>query len=249
MIRLLEELSFNAWPALQTVFYDGWVLRFAEGYTRRANSVSPVYPSQLPEDEKITYCESVYWGLGQRTVFKIASDPALAPLDARLAARGYESDALTSVQVLEDLSALPVPDGPAATVTDTLTDAWLSAFCALNGVEQGRLSTMSRMLRCIVPARAFITLWQNDQPAAVALGVLERGYLVALDVVTAPAWRNQGLGTRLMLNLLHWGRDRGAARAYLQVMLNNPPALHLYEKLGYRELYRYWYRVKLPPAA
>ena len=34
MIRLIEELSLNAWPALQTVLYDGWVLRFADGYTR-----------------------------------------------------------------------------------------------------------------------------------------------------------------------------------------------------------------------
>ncbi len=254
MVRLLEELSFNAWPALQTVFYDGWVLRFAEGYTRRANSVSPVYPSRLPAADKITHCESVYWGLGQKTVFKITSDPALEPLDSRLAARGYAHDALTSVQVLDDLAALPAPSGGTVTAVDqltvaeALTDDWLATFCTLNGVDAGRVPTMSRMLRHIVPARAFITLWQEEQPAAVALGVLERGYLAALDVVTAPSWRNRGLGTRLMLNLLHWGRDRGATRAYLQVMLDNPPALRLYEKLGYHEVYRYWYRVKLPPA-
>jgi len=42
-IRSVEERSLNAWPSLHQMLYDGWVLRFSNGYTRRANSVSPIY--------------------------------------------------------------------------------------------------------------------------------------------------------------------------------------------------------------
>jgi ribosomal protein S18 acetylase RimI-like enzyme len=36
----------------------------------------------------------------------------------------------------------------------------------------------------------------------------------------------------------------GADKAYLQVMQSNVAAMQLYEGLGFRAAYSYWYRVK-----
>jgi ribosomal protein S18 acetylase RimI-like enzyme len=47
-----------------------------------------------------------------------------------------------------------------------------------------------------------------------------------------------------MYGLLSWAKQQGAQKTYLQVMLNNAPALRLYEKLGFKEAYQYWYRLK-----
>lgn len=242
-MRPIEELSLNAWPCLETVYHDGWVLRFTNGYTRRANSVNAIYPATGELNDNIAYCESAYTGEGLRTVFKIS--PAVIPpdLDDRLAERGYVKDAPTSVQTMK-LDDAATPDVNTVVIEQELSDAWLSVFCRLNNVDAVHLPAMKQMLTRIVPRTGFIQLKVQDQVAAVALAVQDGDYVGIFDVVTATHLRNRGLGRQLMLNVMQWGKSNGAQYAYLQVMLDNPPALHLYEKLGFREMYQYWYRVK-----
>jgi len=60
LIRLIEEFSMKAWSSRHTQLEDGWVLRYADGYTRRANSVCPLYPSKNDPQENIKACERIY---------------------------------------------------------------------------------------------------------------------------------------------------------------------------------------------
>ncbi|MFN2156932.1 MAG: hypothetical protein ACK2UX_16980, partial [Anaerolineae bacterium] len=43
----IEAASLDAWPALEQIAYDGWILRFSDGYTKRANSVNSMYEAKL----------------------------------------------------------------------------------------------------------------------------------------------------------------------------------------------------------
>ncbi len=100
------------------------------------------------------------------------------------------------------------------------------------------------MLDGLVPPACFASLSAGSQIAACGLGVVHGGWLGLFDIVTHPQQRGQGFAQRLIRQLLAWAAAQGADGAYLQVMLNNPPALALYQRLGFREAYRYWYRVK-----
>ena len=88
-------------------------------------------------------------------------------------------------------------------------------------------------------------LLDNGQPVACGLGVCEGDKVGLFDIVTEPSQRGKGLGQQLIAGILAWAVDNGAQTAYLQVMLNNEAALRLYEKLGFREIYQYWYRIKM----
>lgn len=84
----LEEMNFNAWPALRTVPYDGWLLRSSGGASRRPNSVNCMTPSRLALDEKIATVEAIYRRWSRTTIFRL-TPLADEGLDAALAARGY----------------------------------------------------------------------------------------------------------------------------------------------------------------
>lgn len=243
-LRLIEELSLNALPSLKTVYYDGWVLRFADGFMRRANSVNPLYPSTLPLDEKIAYCETAYAGLqAHGTVFKLTSAAQPPGLTDALIRRGYHEDGHTSVQTL-DLAHLP-PAAPAdLVVSEAVTDDWLRDYFDLNAGDVTRLPLLRQMLALVTPRMGCFRLLIDGQPGAVGLAVIERGWVGLYDIAVRREARQNGVGTRLVLHMLHWAHGCGAQHAYLQVVVANAPARGLYGKLGFREAYRYWYLQK-----
>ncbi len=243
-IRFLEELTLNAWPAPQTVYDDGWVLRFAEGYTRRANSVNPLYTPFSDLAEHIRRCEGWYRARKQDVVFKMTPLALPKQLDKVLALHGYREEAVTSVQTVELSHIAPPDQNQNIILTYELHDAWLELFCQMRGGDTRHLGMMRKIISRIAPACAFAVLYVGETSAAMGLAVAERGYVGLFDIITHPELRNRGLGEQLILRLLNWGKASGATHSYLQVMTNNAPALRLYEKLGYQEVYQYWYRVR-----
>lgn len=238
-----EEYALNGWPAPQTLFYDGWVLRFASGYTRRANSVNPLYPSSLPLDEKIATCERLYADQGLPTIFKLTSQSQPAGLEEALTERGYLMEAPTVVQTLSlaGSGSFPIPNGFVG--SEHLTEKWFSTYAALSGTDEKYLPAMRQVLSLIALPHHFAMIMEGELPVACGLLVRQGEFVGFYDVVVAREARRRGYGRRLMQGLLGMGQLGGARTAYLQVMLNNPAALALYANLGFREQYRYWYRV------
>lgn len=241
----LEELAMNAWPALQTVLYDGWIIRFANGYTKRANSVTPLYPSTLWLDEKIYQCEQLFDQQKLRPTFRLSQATDISEVDAQLENRGYERIDTTSVQTV-DLYEIDVAQSKRAYLFPDYSgmESWLGSFHELSGDHRADDKTHKKMLSNILGETGYMVLMDEGEVVACGLGVVERGYLGIFDVITAVSHRNKGYGTELMHSLLAWGKDCDADFAYLQVMTNNPAALSLYAKLGFTEQYQYWYRVK-----
>lgn len=248
MIRRYEEISNNAWPALQTILYDGWLLRFAEGVTKRSNSVSMLYPSTINPLDKIQFCESLYKEQGIAPCFKVTSVSDPANIDELLENHGYYIHSYVSFQVLESEGFHNLQTGyfteDKVVAGQELSPGWIENFIRMNGFESSGKPVYVAIMQQVKSPKCLVSVYRDERCIAVGLGVIENGFTGIFDIVVDPAYRNEGHATTVMKSILQWGKDNGATRAYLQVMSNNLPALNLYRKLGFRELYQYWYRMK-----
>jgi N-acetylglutamate synthase len=241
-IRLLEELSFNALPSLETEVYDGWLLRFANGLTQRANSVQTLHPGERALAKKIDYCEDAYGSRSLIPLFKLTDVSQPKELDAELAARGYTIRTPVSVQTAP-IRSKAIPQ-PSIRIEAEASAEWMDCFSRIGGLAPEKRPTFEAILSRIAPKKAFAGQVVDGQIAALGLAVLEDGWVGLFDIVTAEGYRRLGHATAIIEGLLAWANENDAKHTYLQVTKTNRAALALYERLEFREAYTYWYREK-----
>lgn len=240
LCRRVEEASLNAWPALQQALFDGWVLRFSRGFTKRANSIVPLYPAQQSAMEKIRYCENLYSRERLKTIFRLTTVVESGPLDGLLAARGYDRVDPTCVLVRK-LDGTRFAAHPA--FREVPRAQWLDAYAHAADVPAAGQQLHAMLLSAIRTEHVFGAIFVDGSAVACGIAVLERELVGLFDIVTHPSARRRGHARALVESLLNWGRSAGAHHAYLQVVEANGPGRALYAQLGFTQLYDYWYRV------
>lgn len=244
MIRFIEELSMNAWPSLQTCVYDGWVLRFADGYTKRSNSIAPLYESFIPPEEKIGFCEEKYASWGLPAMFKLTADSKPKELDDLLERKGYQKLDETAVRLL-DLAQYATCSPKNVIIEEKISEQWINGFFQCSGLVDPKLQTAARRVLANIRAEIVcVAKIEQDQIVGCGFGVMERGYTGIFDIIVDKNHRKRGYGEDIMNGILSGAKNKGMQASYLQVVVGNTPAENLYSKLGYKEVYRYWYRKK-----
>jgi len=235
--RRLEELSLNSSAPPGQLLYDGWLLRLLPGKAKRARSVNAVYPSRLPLEEKIAYCERLFAAAGLPALFRLTPFVEPPGLDAALERLGYGRFDDTAVEC----AAI---DGALARGTAQPMDlaTWVEAIGDLRGsppvhrnAHRARLEGMPLALRPMAIA-------EGGRIVATGLAIVEDDCAGLFDIVTHEDARRRGHARSMVAGLLASARDLGARHAYLQVQAGNTPARSLYRSFGFEERYLYWYR-------
>jgi len=250
--RELDEIAARTWPAEQTDAINHWLLRASGGITKRANSVLAVgdYPGDPDWLNKIEQ----YYKLHQlQPAFHIGG-AAPDGLDELLDANGYVLDTPCQIMVADsgevwDRASKALHDKPnhdiEAVWTSSADTDWVDHFLALEQYPLARKAFYAGLLDRMPQPKGMVLLKKDGQPIAAATVIVENGWAGFVNVIVDASCRGQGLGYVLMQEMTDWSMRHGATRQYLQVITDNKPAITLYEKLGYKPLFGYHYRVKV----
>lgn len=240
-IAAVEYATRYAWPAIEEQQRSYGILRFAHGYTRRANSLALYDVPSSGYDDLVAECESFFASREQPAMIRVPHIPEMAELDSCLDARGYATEAPSLVMIhrLNDVKT------GSNTVRRVDRKTWLDNYYALSGNSVSQRNLHEQLINRIKSETnyAVIESPQGD-PTSCALAIHCDGVVGIHNVATSMAFRRQHWASYLVAALLEWGREVGASHAYLQVEKANKAAIKLYRKCGFIRLYYYSYRVK-----
>jgi len=241
LIWRLEALYTAAWPPLRRESVGDWLVKFAPGVSRRANSANPVRARLRDVDSSIEACARRYRDSSMPALFRILS--ILEPeAGARLDRLGYRPEGET-VNLYARIDDAVAKRDDAVTIFPRPSAEWLAAMIAAQGHTGDKAETYRRIVGAIAIDAAFVVLRQDGEPAALAYGAKDNGVMAIESVITEARYRGRGLATRALSALIAWAASRSAQAVCLQVEATNERGMRLYRRLGLKqELYRYDYR-------
>jgi ribosomal protein S18 acetylase RimI-like enzyme len=241
-MKRIEELSMNAWPCLKTNIYNGCIIRFANGYTKRANSANPLYYKMENLVDLIEKCEELYELQKLPAVFKILDSDDYFMLDKLLETKGYSKIDITQVMKLDVRKCNSNKEYDTIIEYD-FSENWLKAFMNMNKVGNNA-ETAIKMLNNIVCQKYVASYIDNGKIAACGYGAVEDNHIGFFDIVVDENYRGKGYGRKIMEGLINRAKESNIENGYLQVVAANKVALNLYNSLGFVQEYNYWYRKK-----
>ncbi|QVQ51598.1 GNAT family N-acetyltransferase [Spiractinospora alimapuensis] len=241
----LDLLSDRAWPGLTNIDVDGWLVRTADGFTKRANSVLALHePADV--DAAIDQVQELYAARGLAPTFHISDAVRPSDLEARLEKRGYEARTPT-LNLAAELSTVLERLRPARSpveVRDSPSEAWLDAWWDVDRPEpRERYWDTARQVLTRGPAlfgQIPGTAGGGSVRAVGRLALVEDwGGLACLGV--RPEARGNGDAGAVIGALARAAQRRGVRHLWLQVVPDNEVAQRVYERLGFTEVGRYHY--------
>jgi len=237
----IEQMSQQIWPPLEQIQSKDLVLRYAKGFTNRANSATVTAYSARSLPGIQNRVEKYFSDKALPASVKIDRNLGATELDNYLACNGYSMQGESLTMTTE----ISINSDFSTKLRQMDKRDWLNVYYGMNPQLLRYRSVHSDLLARIKGRIKFAVLQNKIRaPVSCAIAVQVENYVGLLNVCTDPCFRRQGAASRLVTGLLAWSSSNNARQAFLTVDAANTAAISLYEKLGFMTKRKCWYRTK-----
>ncbi len=250
-IMEIEQASRFSWPSLEEQQLPFGIFCYAARANRCLSTMTPNFEIRVDPQELKEKTERFFRKRNLPAKVRLLQgspiDPLqLSSLDHSLKIAGYCLEAPSRVMALNldpyepESHICPHGDWHYSDPND-----WVKAWHYLRKRDHDLLPIHRVTLGRITDPCCFLLFHDYlSRPVASGFAVLHNGALGIHGVATSKHNLREGYATKLVNQLLHWGKRKGARYAYLEVGSANVTALNLYTKLGFNEVYKYWHRAR-----
>ncbi len=243
-IKELDRISSRSWPAREVRHLGGWLLRATSGVTRRANSVLPLDSEGIGDVSEAVERVCMFYtkrNITPRFQMTLASRPD--GLDQSLGELGFVVELKVIIQVASIESVVSTGSEIPVVVNSTPSLEWFTAYAEAGGLDDFALGVRKEIVERVPAEKGFAAARLDGKIVGIGFGVRDGDWLGLFAIVTHPKYRRRNIATTVSCALTRWGQRHGATRAYLQVEEENSAALKLYNRLGFKNHHKYWYRM------
>lgn len=257
-IRAVEQATAAAFPGIEHLQVDGWLLRAGDGITERSNSAAPLGASAGLSAVPMQAIEEFY-RRHQLPVRLLIPDRIARSAERLTAGPGWTFGPDIAVMTRSVTDPAPLTHTEIAhhpelrvhfTITRQPSKQWLERYHFRGKpLPEHALRLLMDAIDGTVAFGSLLT--PEGRTVAITRGTITatedgRRWLGYSAVEVDPEYRRRGLGTLLGRHMLSWGADNGATDAYLQVLDSNEAGKGLYEGLGFVLHHRHRYAQRQP---
>ena len=233
----IELASSELWSGPEHLRTARWLLRAADGYTRRANSMVPCAPpwestvwNKSSLDDDIAEADRFYQSRSLPTVISLPI-PLFDDVASSLYERGWKSNLDISVMVRVSRDKVVTENTFSEIQSATTPSAeWITAHARELGTQGEQVLLSGNPL--------FLSFFTSEEVVGSARVGFAQGWSALGAVRVNPDFRRQGIARALVECAINSANEHEYPFMFLQVDCHNQPAIALYKSLGFTEHHR-----------
>jgi N-acetylglutamate synthase len=237
LIAALEERLLNVWPAVTTHMIDGWAVRFAGGYTGRANSASAIMSGAQIDNALVTRIIAMYDQ--EKLIPQFRVSPVAHAGSAKILQQcGFVSRGLAHTMIA-DIKSQHLKHDSRIHLSTHPDRSWCVGVTSRQEQAKRNPDALHAIVSRIRVPVQFATMVVGGEAVGFGVAAIDRGWVELGSIVMDTKHRGKGLGRALVSTLLSWAADQNVEKAFLQVDVSNVVALGLYRSFDFKVLYDY----------